>query len=101
MGRGFARAMVVLAVLVGPARGEPSTDCVAASARLLAFVIAEAKGTRHEAQIAQSIAAKGEASVRAAFAKTIAPDQCAFLLIAPDSTLRAIAIASLPERNGQ
>ncbi|MGO7921989.1 hypothetical protein ACC755_22815 [Rhizobium ruizarguesonis] len=37
----------------------------------------------------------------AAMAATMDEKKCAFLLTAPDSSLRALAITSLPERNGK
>jgi hypothetical protein len=68
---------------------------------MVAFVKEEARGTRHEAQIAATVAAKGEGALVSQFAATIPDDQCAYLLTAPDNVLRAMAIASLPERNGK
>lgn len=80
----------------------PSEACVAASHRFTAFLIEEAKGTRHEAQINASIANAGgldKLVVKAAAA--MEEEKCAFLLAAPDSTVRALAISALPERAGK
>lgn len=65
------------------------------------FIVEEAAGTRHEAQIAASIEAKGgiDAAV-VEMAGNLDAGQCAFLVVAPDSTVRALAIATLPERQG-
>ncbi|MGO7148971.1 hypothetical protein ACCS52_26405 [Rhizobium ruizarguesonis] len=65
-------------------------------------MVAEAKGTRHEAQIRQAAEKAGgmDKSI-AGMAATMDANKCAFLLTAPDSSLRALAITSLPERNGK
>lgn len=97
----FALAFAVAFFAPAVAAAEPSSACLAAAHRMVAFVTEEAKGTRHEAQIAATVAAKGEGALVSQFAETIPPDQCAYLLVAPDSVLRAMAIASLPERNGK
>lgn len=79
----------------------PSTACLAAAHRYLGFLIQEARGTRHEAQIQQSTTEAGGLDKKAAqIAKTLPETQCAFLFSAPDSTLRALAISNLPERSG-
>ena len=75
--------------------------CDAAANRLMGFTIEEARGTRHERQIADSIAQKGRGAVVAAMAAGLTGDQCAYIMAAPDSAVRAMAIASLPERNGR
>lgn len=76
-------------------------ECTAAAHRVLGFLKEEAKGTRHEAQISETISAKGEGPLIAQVASSLSSDQCTFLLIAPDSTVRALAISMLPERNGE
>jgi len=68
---------------------------------VLGFLKEEARGTRHEQQIRESIEAKGEGPMIAQVASSLSSDQCTFLLIAPDSTVRALAISMLPERNGE
>lgn len=85
-----------------PAACQPSAACLAAAQRFTAFIREEAKGTRHARQIDEAIARNGGANAASkAAAEKLSPDQCAFILSAPDSTVRAMAIATLPERNGQ
>lgn len=83
------------------AAASPSTACIAAAERMLVFMVQEAVGTRHEAQFKGSM---GTPEARAAKLREIAgnlnDDQCAFLLAAPDSTIRALAVSALPERGG-
>lgn len=86
----------------GAAAQEPSTICIAAAHRIMPILIQEAQGTRHEAQIAGSIADRGGQDKAAAdLAATLKEDACAMLVVAPDSTLRAFAISMLPERAGK
>jgi hypothetical protein len=100
-----ARAATVIAVAAfsfsQPATADDSATCAAAAHRFVAMVTAEAKGTRHEAQIAAANKDKGEAAAIAEFRESLNEDHCAFLMLAPDSTIRALAIAALPERNGK
>lgn len=95
----LARWITLLFLVATPAAADQS--CLVAAHRVLGFLRDEAKGTRHEAQIANSIKAKGEGSVVAGIAAGLTSDQCALLILAPDSTVRALAISMLPERNGQ
>ncbi|KQS90320.1 hypothetical protein ASG50_07650 [Rhizobium sp. Leaf386] len=90
----------VLATLLASA--EPSASCVAAAHRMTAFLIEEAKGTRHERQIEVAITKAGGYDRRVReIAATMTEDRCAILLAMPDSSVRALAIATLPERNGK
>ncbi|MDI7923427.1 hypothetical protein [Ferirhizobium litorale] len=80
----------------------PSQECVAAAHRVMGFLIEEANGTRHEEQIANKIEEAGSADKAAVdLAATLVPGQCVFIITAPDSTVRALAISMLPERQGQ
>lgn len=74
-------------------------SCTAAVHRLLGFLKEEAVGTRHEAQIKESIEQNGEGTLVSELASEMTEDQCAMILIAPDSTVRALAISMLPERS--
>jgi hypothetical protein len=78
---------------VMPVAGGPSETCIAAAHRLTGFLVGEANGTRHEAQIRDS-------AEKAGGTQGIDEEKCAFLLVAPGSTVRALVIAALPERNG-
>lgn len=79
-----------------------STTCVAAAHRMVGFLVEEAKGTRHEAQINGAIAKAGGRDKRVVeVAGGLSEAQCAFLLAAPDSTVKALAISMLPERAGK
>jgi hypothetical protein len=91
---------VILSVMIGV--GAPSTDCLAAAYRFVGFLQVEAKGTRHEEQIAAAIRKAGGLEKRVEeIASAMDEAKCKFLLTAPDSTIRALAIATLPERNGK
>ncbi|WP_430262075.1 hypothetical protein [Neorhizobium sp. DAR64862/K0K3] len=95
---GWEMGYLLVAVL---ALSTPSTACLAAAHRYLGFLIQEAKGTRHEAQIQRSTTEAGGLDKKATeLAQTLPETQCAFLFSAPDSTLRALAISNLPERSG-
>lgn len=84
------------------ASAQPSTTCVAAAHRMMGFVLEEAKGTRHEGQIQKSIDDAGGIDKKlATVAAGMSSAQCAFLLAAPDSSVRALAISTLPERSGK
>lgn len=97
-----AAGLLSLAVPALPAfADDDEATCLAAAHRIFAFVEQEAKGTRHEAQMAAAIKKKDKGSLVAEMAAGLNSDQCAFLMIAPDSTIRALAIAALPERNGK
>ena len=79
----------------------PSPSCLTAARRMTEFMIQEAKGTRHESQIAEQIdKAGGLDNAVVQIAGTMEEDACAFLIAAPDSAVRAMAIANLPERSG-
>lgn len=97
------RIVILSALLILPAVSIPAyaNDCTASAHRVLAFMKEEAKGTRHEAQIQSSIEQHGEGPLVAQVASTLSVDECSFLLVAPDSTIRAMAISMLPERNGE
>ncbi|MGH0257050.1 hypothetical protein NKY39_15980 [Sinorhizobium meliloti] len=101
-GRNFLCVAAAFAgfLMAQPALADEAT-CLAAAHRIFAFVEQEAKGTRHEAQMAAAIKKKDKGSLVAELAAGLNSDQCAFLMIAPDSTIRALAKAALPERNGQ
>lgn len=90
---------LVMIVLVS---SEPSPACLAAAHRFTNFLIDESKGTRHEDQIRAKLDQAGglDKAVRE-LAVTFHENQCAFILAAPDSTVRALAIAALPERSGK
>jgi hypothetical protein len=92
----------IIAALTLVASSTPSTECLAAARRFTEILVAEAKGTRHETQIRQAAEKAGgmDKSI-AAMAAAMDEKKCAFLLTAPDSSLRALAITSLPERNGK
>lgn len=82
--------------------GTPSEACIAAAHRLSGFLVEEAKGTRHEAQIRAAAEKAGGMDKRVVeIAQGMGEAECAFLLTAPDSAVRALAISALPERNGQ
>lgn len=90
-----------LAIIVLATSG-PSPTCIAAAHRFTSFLIEEAKGTRHEAQIEASTQAAGGLDKKVQeIAASMSEDRCAFILAAPDSTVRALAAAALPERNGK
>jgi hypothetical protein len=92
----------ILSAVALIAAAQPSDICMAAAHRVSVFLIEEAKGTRHEKQIQESIQAAGNLdSLVAQIAAVLQEDQCAFLLTAPDSTVRAMAISMLPERSGR
>lgn len=92
---------VALAAILIAAAG-PSEACLAASHRFVTFIIEEAKGTRHQAQIEATMkTAGGFDEMVATSAAAMKDEHCAFLLAAPDSTVRALAISALPERAGQ
>lgn len=92
----------IIAALTLVAASTPSTECLAAARRFTEFLAAEAKGTRHEQQIRQATEkAGGKSRTIAEIAAILEPAMCNFLLTAPDSSLRALAITSLPERNGE
>lgn len=95
-------SLIVLTISPALAQVAPrsSSPCDVGVARLYGFLIEEAKGTRHEAQIESSIEADGMGSAISAIAATMTDDQCAYLMVAPDSALRAMAITMLPERMG-
>jgi len=96
------KILMAMSLAVAPAAAaETSATCTTAASRTAAFLIEEAKGTRHEAQIAGAIAAKGYGSIIETIAAGLTEDQCALLFAAPDSTLRAMAITMLPERMGK
>lgn len=97
----MTRLALALAFALSSFAVQADETCTAAAHRVLAFVLEEAKGTRHEAQIAETIRTKGEGKAVSEIAALIEGNQCDFLLIAPDSTVRALAITMLPERNGQ
>lgn len=91
---------LIAAMLIAAAG--PSEACVAASHRFMTFLIEEAKGTRHEAQINESIAkAGGFDKMAMKAAEEMGEEKCAFILAAPDSTVRALAVSALPERAGK
>ncbi|RVK76002.1 hypothetical protein CN157_16035 [Sinorhizobium meliloti] len=93
--------LATLAIIVLAASG-PSPTCIAAAHRFTSFLIEEAKGTRHEAQIGASTEAAGGLDKKVQeIAASMSEDRCAFIIAAPDSTVRALAIAALPERNGK
>ncbi|WP_234841306.1 hypothetical protein [Sinorhizobium meliloti] len=93
--------IAALALLTAPPAFADKQLCRAAAHRIVEFAKEEAKGTRHEAQIANAIKKKGEAYLINEMAGGLNPDQCAFLIIAPDSTVRAIARAAMPARSGK
>ena len=101
------RTVMTLAVLLSLAStvladGEPSAICLAASHRVMAFVDEAARGTRHEKQINQRREiAGGQAKMIRHLASTLDEDKCAYLMTAPDSAMRALALSMLPERNGE
>lgn len=79
----------------------PDPLCVAAAQRMTAFMIEEAEGTRHQAQIEESIdKAGGIDALAVQIAGTMKPESCAFLISAPDSAVRSLAISALPQRLG-
>jgi hypothetical protein len=88
--------------LIVLASTSPSPTCLAAAHRFTTFLIEEAKGTRHESQmrVAMETAGGRDQKVRE-IAATMPEDRCAFILSLPDSTVRALAISTLPERNGK
>lgn len=92
----------LVAAMVMTVASEPLTICLTAARRMMMFIAEEARGTRHEAQIRSSTERVGglEKAV-VALAATLDLNQCTFIVAAPDSTLRALAISSLPERNGK
>jgi len=93
--------LATLAVIVLASSG-PSATCLAAAHRFTAFLVEEARGTRHEKQIADSISAAGGMDAKARqIAAGMTADKCAFILAAPDSSVRSLAIATLPERAGK
>lgn len=94
--------MLAIMLVSAMAGASPSSVCVAAAHRYFAFLSQEAKGTRHEKQIAASVTRNG--SVDAAvveIAKGLTDDQCTYIIAAPDSAIRAMAKATLPERQGK
>lgn len=94
--------VLVLAALVASSGAHADDECVAAARRITAFLIEEAKGTRHEAEIQSTIEQHGSSeNAIVELAKTFDPDECAFVLAASDSTIRTLAISMLPDRNGQ
>lgn len=96
------KQLIVAATLVttSAAAQEDNALCLAAAHRFQDHYEREAEGTRHEAQIAAAYERYGSkgAAIREV-AKTFSDDECALILAAPDSTVRAMAIAGLPERN--
>ncbi|KFB10367.1 hypothetical protein [Nitratireductor basaltis] len=95
------RAAIAALLLITASSPALADGCRAAAHRVFPVLVEEAKGTRHEAQIAASIAENGEGATIAGIAATLTDEQCGFLLTADDSTIRAIAISMLPERNGE
>jgi hypothetical protein len=94
--------MLELVAAVMMVASQPSDICIAAAQRVMPFLIEEAKGTRHQAQIETAIRKAGSKDKAAVgVAAGLKPDQCAFLIVAPDSTIRALAISMLPERSGK
>jgi hypothetical protein len=94
--------MLTFAVITMLASAPASAPCLAATYRMMGFLIEEAKGTRHEAQIADAIAKAGGKDKRAAeMSGSLSEEQYAFILGAPDSAVRALAISMLPERSGK
>ena len=93
--------MSSIALMMFLSMAQASPTCVAAASRMTEFIILEAKGTRHEQQISEAIRKKGgKDKAVAALASGMDEDKCAFILAAPDSTIRALAISTLPERTG-
>lgn len=93
-------AEIYLTVLISSSA--PSVECLAAARRMSAFMLQEAKGTRHEQQILRSYEkAGGVDKAIAAMAAKMKPDACNFIMLAHDSTIRALAVGMLPERNGE
>lgn len=94
--------MIGLVAMMWLTAGEPSVVCMAAVRRLVKVMEVEAKGTRHEAQIAEANQRSGgrDATVRE-LAATLSEDQCDKLAIAPDAIVREMAIGMLPERQGK
>ncbi|MDX0977438.1 hypothetical protein BMJ35_18205 [Sinorhizobium medicae] len=73
--------LATLAIIVLAASG-PSPTCVAAAHRFTSFLVEFDKKVQE-------------------LAASMDEDRCAFILAAPDSTVKALAIAALPERNGK
>ena len=97
-------AMIVALTLPSAtlANEDPSIVCLTAARRFMSFYIEEAKGTRHEAQIAGAIKKAGSLDKKMVeVASEMTEDKCALMMAMPDSSLRALAVSSLPERNGK
>ncbi|RVJ19424.1 hypothetical protein CN184_21060 [Sinorhizobium medicae] len=87
--------IATLAIIVLATSG-PSPTCIAAAHRFTSFLIEEAKGTEASTQAAGGLDKKVQE-----IAASMSEDRCAFILAAPDSTVRALATAVLPGRNGK
>lgn len=84
------------------ADASPSVICLTATRRFMSFYIEEAKGTRHEEQIAGAIKKAGSLDKKMVeVASEMTEDKCTLMMAMSDSALRALAISSLPERNGK
>jgi hypothetical protein len=82
-------AVVVLAA-TGYAQASDRPQCTAAAERMFEFMIEDLPNAPQRETIEATIQAKGRDAVIREMAGGFTDDQCAFLIVAPDSTVKAM-----------
>lgn len=87
------RMICLLAAMAvtAPALAEPDPACETAANRLMDFILEELPDNEAGAVLADRLSREGRQAMIDKAAADLTDEQCAFLMVAPDSTVQAIA----------